>query len=257
MGERNYEADLSGLSPDMTNKTLNAGQNEECNIFREEFPKGNYNLILTCCIICVFAVLIKKVCLQVTVEAVIGGSVVLPCSSAEHDHKLQDIEVSWRHNGSKIVFDIIPNNTSPVTQDPENKNRTETFPQEYLKGNFSIKLNNLQHTDAGKYICYITHSDEFKTVQLIINGSVSTEQENQGETEQEGMGPSLSLLLVCIILPVMLFMAIILIVVFWRKKCSISHRAAGNEVGLANDEFERRAQYNPVKNDNYDEAVGK
>ncbi|KTF85927.1 hypothetical protein cypCar_00035450 [Cyprinus carpio] len=128
--ERNYETDLSGLSPDMTTKNLNA------------------------------------VCLQVTLEAFIGGSVVLPCSST----KLQDIDVSWRHNGSKIVFDIIPHSTSPVTQDPEYKNRIETFPQEYLKGNFSIKLNNLQHTDAGQYICYIKNSDEYQTVKLIING---------------------------------------------------------------------------------------
>ncbi|KAL1251127.1 hypothetical protein QQF64_018923 [Cirrhinus molitorella] len=72
--------------------------------------------------------------------------------------------------------------TSPVTQDPENKNRVETFPQEYLKGNFSIKLNNLQHTDAGQYICYIKNSDEYQTIKLIINESIST---NQGETEQE------------------------------------------------------------------------
>ncbi len=87
-----------------------------------------------------------SVCLQVTVEAVIGGSVVLPCSFTKDDYKLQDIDVSWRHNGSKIVYDIIPHSTSPVTQDPEYKNRTETFPQEYLKGNVSIKLIKLNFT---------------------------------------------------------------------------------------------------------------
>ncbi|XP_042567937.1 V-set domain-containing T-cell activation inhibitor 1-like [Cyprinus carpio] len=160
----------------------------------------------SCCFICVFAVLINKVCLQVAVEGFIGGSVVLLCSSAQHDHKLQDIDVSWRHNGSKIVFDIIPHSNSTVTQVPEYKNRTESFPQEYLRGNFSIKLNNLQHTDAGQYICYITHSSEYQTVQLIINGSISTKQGNQGGTEQEEKGPSLPLLLICIILPVLLVM---------------------------------------------------
>jgi len=46
------------------------------------------------------------VSLQVTVTAVIGGSVLLPCSSTEEDHKLRDINVFWRHNGSKIVCDI-------------------------------------------------------------------------------------------------------------------------------------------------------
>uniref|UniRef100_A0A8C1MAF1 Ig-like domain-containing protein n=1 Tax=Cyprinus carpio TaxID=7962 RepID=A0A8C1MAF1_CYPCA len=194
------------------------------------FYKGCFNRILVCCFICVLAVLINKVCLQVTLEAFIGGSVVLPCSST----KLQDIDVSWRHNGSKIVFDIIPHSTSPVTQDPEYKNRIETFPQEYLKGNFSIKLNNLQHTDAGQYICYIKNSDEYQTVKLIIN--VSTEQGNQGETDHEGMGPSLSLLVVCIMSPVLLILLIILNVVFWRKKCSSSHGPAGNGVGLATHE---------------------
>ncbi|XP_016362960.1 CXADR-like membrane protein [Sinocyclocheilus anshuiensis] len=147
------------------------------------------------CFIGVFAVLINKVCLQVTVEAVIGGSVVLPCSSTQHDLKLQDIDLSWIHNGSKIVVDIIPHSNSPMTQDPKYKNRTEIFPEEYLRGNFSIKLNNLQHTDAGQYICAITHSSEYQTVELIINESVSTEQGNKGETDHEGMGPSLPLLL--------------------------------------------------------------
>ncbi|KAL1251124.1 hypothetical protein QQF64_018920, partial [Cirrhinus molitorella] len=126
---------------------------------------GQWWVWASCYFICVFAVLINKVCLQVTIEAVVGGSVVLPCSSS----KPQEIDVSWRHNDSNIVCDIIPNSTSPVTQDPENKNRVETFPQEYLKGNFSIKLNNLQHTDAGQYICYIKNSDEYQTVKLIIN----------------------------------------------------------------------------------------
>ncbi|XP_042567343.1 ICOS ligand-like isoform X3 [Cyprinus carpio] len=187
--------------------------------------------MISCCFICVFAVLINKVCLQVTVEGFIGGSVVLPCSSDKHDHKLQDIDVFWRHNGSKIVFDIIPHSNAPVTQDPEYKNRVESFPQEYLRGNFSIKLNNLQHTDAGQYICYISHSSEYQTVKLIINGSISTEQGNQGGTEQEGMGPSLPLLLVCIKLPVLL--VIIFIVVLFRKKCSSSQRAAGRGMSLA------------------------
>ncbi|KAF4097834.1 hypothetical protein G5714_021842 [Onychostoma macrolepis] len=149
--------------------------------------------------ICVFAVLIHKVSLQVTVEAVFGGSVVLPCSSAKHDHKPQDIEVFWRHNGSKIVFDIIKGKDSVKGQDPRYKNRVQTFPEEYVRGNFSLKLNNLQHTDSGKYTCFISHSSEHETVELIIdettteygtkspkteNGTKSADQENQNpETE--------------------------------------------------------------------------
>ncbi len=107
-------------------------------------------------------------CLQVT-EAVIGGSFVL-CFSTQHDLKLQDTDVHWRHNGSKIVFDIIKGEDSLEKQDQWYKNRVESFPEEYERGNFSIKLTVLTHADAGKYICLITPSDEQNTVQLIING---------------------------------------------------------------------------------------
>ena len=108
--------------------------------------------------------------LQETVEAVIGGSVLLPCSSTKHDLKLQDTDVSWRHNHSKIVFDIVKGEDFEAEQDPWYKNRVETFPREYERGNFSIKLTDLNYTDAGDFNCLITPSDEQKTVQLIING---------------------------------------------------------------------------------------
>ncbi|XDV22142.1 hypothetical protein PO909_027100 [Leuciscus waleckii] len=153
-------------------------------------------MIISCGFICVFAVLINKVSLQETVEAVIGGSVLLPCSSTKRDHKLQYINVFWRHNGSKIVCDIIPSSHSLEKQDPEYKNRTETFPDEYERGNFSIKLHKLISADAGEYTCLISHSSEHYTVQLIIMEStagtvtISTEQENQGETEPDSVETS-------------------------------------------------------------------
>ncbi|KAL0153356.1 hypothetical protein M9458_051352, partial [Cirrhinus mrigala] len=139
----------------------------------------------------------------VTVEAVIGGSVVLLCSSTEHD---QDTAVHWRHNCSKIVYDIIKGKDSVEKQEQQYKNRAETFPDEYERGNFSIKLNNLTHADAGRYSCYITPSDEQKKIQLIINESTSEtghkpcDQENQ--TVHSGAGgvwKSGPLLWVCIV----------------------------------------------------------
>ncbi len=69
---------------------------------------------------------------------------------------------------------------------------------------------------------------------LFFSESMSTKQENQGETEPEGMEP---LLLVYIILPVILVIVVIFISVFWRKKCSISSRASENGVGSASYEF--------------------
>jgi len=107
-----------------------------------------------------------------TVEAVIGGSALLPCSCTEHHLKLQDIDVLWRHNNSETVYDLIKGQVSVTRQNQRYNNRTETFSKEYLKGNFSLKLINLQYTDAGDFSCFITHPSYSKqeVVQLLING---------------------------------------------------------------------------------------
>ncbi|XP_026091939.1 CD276 antigen homolog [Carassius auratus] len=128
-------------------------------------------MIIGWCFISAFVVLINKVCLQVPVEGFIGGSVVLPCSSDEHDLKLQDINVFWRDKDSEIVYDIISGKDSVERQNPQYKNRAETFPEEYERRNFSIKLINLNHTDEGEFSCFITHTDELRTIQLILKGT--------------------------------------------------------------------------------------
>uniref|UniRef100_A0A9J8CAM9 Ig-like domain-containing protein n=1 Tax=Cyprinus carpio carpio TaxID=630221 RepID=A0A9J8CAM9_CYPCA len=126
-----------------------------------------------CCFcICVFmcAVMLNKVCLQVTVEGKVGGSAVLPCSSIDNGLKNEDITVYWRHNSSQNVYDIIEGKGSVEKQDPAYQNRAETFPKEYMKGNFSLKLNNLQYNDAGNYICYITKAHQNPSTQLFVKG---------------------------------------------------------------------------------------
>nr|XP_055073080.1 V-set domain-containing T-cell activation inhibitor 1-like [Misgurnus anguillicaudatus] len=119
-------------------------------------------------IICVFALLINKVSLQIV--GVIGRSTILPCFSNESWYKLTDINVRWRHNGSLNVCDITEDKCSEEYQEPDYKNRTEVFPKEFEKGNFSLKLSNLMPTDAGEYHCFIIHSSELVKVQLHLNG---------------------------------------------------------------------------------------
>ncbi|XP_050957049.1 ICOS ligand-like, partial [Labeo rohita] len=172
--------------------------------------------------ICVIALLINKVYPQVTVEAVIGSSVVLPCSSAKRD---QDTEVHWRHNNSKIVYDIIKGEYSVALQDQQYKNRVETFPDEYERGNFSIKLNNLQHADAGEFSCFIKPSDKQETIKLIPTES-TTEKENKN-TEQENQGPETKsdwwkILLICVCTLVLVFLFIIAYFMVHRGKKSSS-----------------------------------
>ncbi|XP_067254870.1 V-set domain-containing T-cell activation inhibitor 1-like [Chanodichthys erythropterus] len=187
---------------------------------KEHFGKKEKAWSISFSFICVFAVLINKVSLQERVEAVIGGSVVLPCSSTEHDHKLQDIDVHWRHNDSKNVYDIIKGQDSLVLQDQRYKNRTETFPDEYLRGNFSIKIYNFTHDDAGEFSCLITHSSEQKTVQLIINekGSKSTDQGNRGEETGADLETSSTPLWVYIVLSVVLLVLACFIIFLLRGR---------------------------------------
>ncbi len=108
--------------------------------------------------------------LQETVEGFIGGSAVLPCSSEKPLLTSEDIVVEWRHS-SQYVYGIIYGKISVEGQDPEYRNRTESFPNEYMRGNFSIKLNNLQHTDKGIHTCYIIMEESVsRSVELLIKG---------------------------------------------------------------------------------------
>ncbi|XP_051763691.1 ICOS ligand-like [Ctenopharyngodon idella] len=181
-------------------------------------------MIIGCCFTCVFAVLINKVSLEETVKADIGGSVVLLCSSTEHDLKPQNTEVHWRHNGSEIVCDIIKGKSSVERQDSQYKNRVETFPDEYLRGNFSIKLNNLQYTDAGEFSCLISPSSELQTVQLSIKESTakkeskSTEQENQEDTEADSVDTSNWVFILLAVLLLFILSIACFIIYYCRKK---------------------------------------
>ncbi|XP_016382990.1 uncharacterized protein LOC107719949 [Sinocyclocheilus rhinocerous] len=115
----------------------------------------------------IFSLAVFTVSLQETVVGFIGGSAVLPCSSKDPPHTIQGIGVYWRHS-SQNVYGIIYGKVSVEGQDPEYRNRTESFPEEYMRGNFSIKLNNLQHTDAGEYKCYIIEESVVWRVKLLI-----------------------------------------------------------------------------------------
>ncbi|KAI7791159.1 hypothetical protein IRJ41_011039 [Triplophysa rosa] len=130
-------------------------------------------MIIGCWFICVF-VLLKNICTADTVysqdniQGFTGCFVFLPCKSSKNDQNLLDINVLWRYNGSTNVLAIINGEASVEHQKLKYKNRTQTFPDQYTDGNFTLKLNNLTHTDAGTYQCYITHSSERVTVQLLV-----------------------------------------------------------------------------------------
>ncbi|KAK2907131.1 hypothetical protein QQF64_018918 [Cirrhinus molitorella] len=175
-------------------------------------------MIIGWCFICAFAVLINEVCLQVTIEGFTGSSVVLPCSLNKH-FKLQDTDVLWRDKDSRSIYDLIKGKDSVERQDERYKNRAETFPEDYLRGNFSIKLRNLTDTDAGEFSCFITHLHELQIVKLIIKEATSGK--GNESSEQENQGPDWKILgSVIVIALIMIIVAIAGFIYRWKKSYS-------------------------------------
>lgn len=83
----------------------------------------------------------------------VGDSVLLPCSYLDRELKPEEINVFWRYNESKNVYDIIKGNPSTDKQDAVFKGRIKSFLSE--KGNFSLVLSNLMVTDTGQFSCGI------------------------------------------------------------------------------------------------------
>lgn len=130
---------------------------------------------------------IHEASLEVTVEGVVDGSVVLPCSGKADQRSIQDITVYWRHNETMVVYNIIKGKGSENDQESQYKNRTESFPEVYLKGNFSIQLNDLQETDTGKYSCFIVKESQEEIVKLIVKGraEISEDKNNHKADKSE------------------------------------------------------------------------
>uniref|UniRef100_A0A673GEF1 Wu:fu71h07 n=1 Tax=Sinocyclocheilus rhinocerous TaxID=307959 RepID=A0A673GEF1_9TELE len=98
-------------------------------------------------------------------DRVVGDSVTLPCI---YENQQPSTDVFWRLNVSKRVLNIIDGKPSTEKQDEMFKNRTESFPSEYAKGNYSIELKDLKLTHAGNYTCFLQKSNEEKKINSSI-----------------------------------------------------------------------------------------
>ncbi|XP_050961333.1 sodium channel subunit beta-4 [Labeo rohita] len=128
-------------------------------------------MVLRCWVIYLLLHLTSKVSLQdsavttVTRYSFVGGSVTLPCI---YGNNLQGNDVYWRYNVSRKVLSIIKGKPSPEKQDKIFSNRTDSFPSEYPKGNYSVVLKDLELTHAGNYTCFLQNSDGEKNIQLFV-----------------------------------------------------------------------------------------
>ncbi|KAF5896071.1 antigen like protein, partial [Clarias magur] len=124
--------------------------------------------------LCALMLVINEVLSQtVILEAAVGDSVILPCSSRRHEK-----DVFWRYRDAKVVYDIIEGKENFHDQDGEYRDRVKGFPSEFTKGNYSIRLSDVKLNDAGTYSCQIP---DFRPVhvELKINENQIEERQNQ------------------------------------------------------------------------------
>lgn len=97
----------------------------------------------------------------------VGDSAVLPC---RYDKQLEDLTAHWRYNDIKNVYDIQEGKGSTKEQHPDYTGRTLTFSPEFINGDFTLKLKNLQLTDSGTYCCYVIDVSFQQCTDLSVQG---------------------------------------------------------------------------------------
>lgn len=140
-------------------------------------------MTLRCCVIVLLLHLTSKVSLQDssnTFERVVGDSVTLPCL---YENKQSD--VLWRYNASRVVLNIINDQLSLEKQDKMFQIRTESFSSEYVNGNYSITLKNVELIHAGHYTCFIQESNEKKKLQLFVKEKPEEPAQKQRNSSME------------------------------------------------------------------------
>ncbi|KAI5627620.1 hypothetical protein C0J50_8486 [Silurus asotus] len=109
---------------------------------------------------------------SITIEAVQGDSVILPCSARGYEK-----DVFWRCNTTKTVYEVIEGKEDLYEQDAAFRGRVKSFPSKFTEGNYSIRLSDVINSDAGIYSCKIPYTNTVH-VELRLNDSLSKEDWN-------------------------------------------------------------------------------
>ncbi|KAK3509633.1 hypothetical protein QTP70_007451 [Hemibagrus guttatus] len=114
-----------------------------------------------------------------TREAVVGDTVILPCSI---DRTAAGGDVFWKYKEDKVVIDIINGEENFADQSPEYSGRVKTFATEITNKNFSIKLINVTLSDSGNYTCHAPKP--VQRVELRVKGLYYLFSNTQTSTRQ-------------------------------------------------------------------------
>lgn len=111
-----------------------------------------------------------------TVLAFAGGDVILPCSfrvTASGDFP-QTVEWSKEGLQPDIVFLYRYGCETPEMKNPAFRYRTSLITKELQNGNISLRISNVQLSDAGKYRCmslWEKAPKEISSVELVVGTS--------------------------------------------------------------------------------------
>eukprot|EP00062_Callorhinchus_milii_P027081 gi/632989961/ref/XP_007883928.1/ PREDICTED: butyrophilin subfamily 3 member A2-like [Callorhinchus milii] len=89
------------------------------------------------------------------VQGFAGSEVVLDCKCSV-GLPLPKVEVRWFRSSFAIPVHLFQDgHTNASKQDKTYRGRTELFTEEFINGNMSLKLKDVQWSDRGEYTCYI------------------------------------------------------------------------------------------------------
>ncbi|KAL1272177.1 hypothetical protein QQF64_028039 [Cirrhinus molitorella] len=121
--------------------------------------------------------------------APLGSSVVLPCYVVEL-LLMDDLEVEWRRTDSMTLVHLYQDGKSrPEAQQQDYHDRAHFFTDQIKNGNFSLRLDNLNAEDEGRYTCKVySQQDSGETVvhinnveHLLVSGSDESISASVGE----------------------------------------------------------------------------
>uniref|UniRef100_A0A4W3H0X5 Butyrophilin subfamily 1 member A1 n=1 Tax=Callorhinchus milii TaxID=7868 RepID=A0A4W3H0X5_CALMI len=104
------------------------------------------------------------------VQGFAGSEVVLDCKCSV-GLPLPTVEVRWFRSSFAIPVHLFQDgHTNASKQDKTYRGRTELFTEEFINGNMSLKLKDVQWSDRGEYTCYIDDKQSYDeaTIELQV-----------------------------------------------------------------------------------------